>query len=514
MISYRIFGLVALLVAVASMADEPQLLTCQIAVHNGFMGMATMDDTGHMFYVVQDELTNTQDVYVDGVNISAALLGAERHAFATGFAGGSYAWWGRGTNTGGKNHAFVNDVDISALYLPTVGDARTAGISPGGLAWFGKTDEPGSRMNVYRDGTLLSGMLGSVRDCLAVGINDAGDVLWQGWGQVNNFNLDVWVNQTNYTGSLLDPVRDCRAVDISNDGLVAWYGKGAGIPEFHAFKGTVDYSEPLLGPDVEARSVFVNERGQFAWVEYLQDIFVGITDVWLDDVNVTENLLGMEREAWPVWLNEAGDLLWWGRGTNLDAIQDVFLNQTNLSERVLGPGRGTSHAVALNDNGWVVWQTPTDEHTRIVRVTMPCRESAAGEVRLELFWGDLEQVEFTVSVRASHTGWEMGSVPLNVDGEGNFTLALPAGEFDLTFRADKHLARTVSRLDTTICAADGINAVLLAGDVDGDNDVDMRDLSFVLYGWTGSEYDVNGDGTVDLYDLNIVLKNMGEVGDE
>ena len=55
---------------------------------------------------------------------------------------------------------------------------------------------------------------------------------------------------------------------------------------------------------------------------------------------------------------------------------------------------------------------------------------------------------------------------------------------------------------------------LLPGDVNGDGNVDINDLTIVLseFGQTGmtwSQGDFNGDGKVDINDLTIVLANFG-----
>jgi hypothetical protein len=55
---------------------------------------------------------------------------------------------------------------------------------------------------------------------------------------------------------------------------------------------------------------------------------------------------------------------------------------------------------------------------------------------------------------------------------------------------------------------------LLGGDVNGDNCIDVRDLSYVA--WHFDEYapnaDVNGDGLVDILDLSLMAVNFGQCG--
>ena len=49
------------------------------------------------------------------------------------------------------------------------------------------------------------------------------------------------------------------------------------------------------------------------------------------------------------------------------------------------------------------------------------------------------------------------------------------------------------------------------GDLNGDNSVNITDLSILLSNWntTNSAADVNKDGTVNIFDLSILLSNYG-----
>src|SRR5579884_3506584 len=52
----------------------------------------------------------------------------------------------------------------------------------------------------------------------------------------------------------------------------------------------------------------------------------------------------------------------------------------------------------------------------------------------------------------------------------------------------------------------------LPGDLNGDNVVNVNDLSIILsdYGTTNSAADINGDGTVDVLDMSILLSHYGQ----
>ena len=58
--------------------------------------------------------------------------------------------------------------------------------------------------------------------------------------------------------------------------------------------------------------------------------------------------------------------------------------------------------------------------------------------------------------------------------------------------------------------------VLTAGDVNGDNRIDILDLSYVGYRFAGADAraDLNDDGIVDILDLSMVGTNFGRIGPE
>ena len=56
--------------------------------------------------------------------------------------------------------------------------------------------------------------------------------------------------------------------------------------------------------------------------------------------------------------------------------------------------------------------------------------------------------------------------------------------------------------------------VLLGGDVNGDDCIDVRDLSLVAWHLDDDDpqADINGDGDVDILDLSLLATNFGQVG--
>jgi hypothetical protein len=66
-------------------------------------------------------------------------------------------------------------------------------------------------------------------------------------------------------------------------------------------------------------------------------------------------------------------------------------------------------------------------------------------------------------------------------------------------------------LDTVVDAG---AVTLVGGDVNGDQAIDIRDVSYVAYHFDqyDPQADVNGDGVVDILDLTLVAGNFGQVG--
>lgn len=509
----RSLTMLSIAISACVCADTP-VITAKISSVSGFMGTMSFDDLGNMYYSQQDPVGNVQDCFYNGTNLSASLLGNDRMSLPTGSYNGAYAWFGYGSATGGvgKYRAFVGGTDISSQYLGSVNWAKTAGISAGGTAWYGKKSGLATQ-DVYKDGTMLTGFLGTVRQGTATGIDSAGNVLWHGYGSTNS-SFDVFLNGNNISKNILGLGRMAQSAMISPNGNYVWYGYGSntgGQDKNRAYKGTTDISGPVIGSGTNARAVLVNDAGQVAWVHYLNNIH-GITDVYLDTVNISSSILGENREAWPVSLGKDGNLLWYGSGDNLDAVQDVFVNDVNVSKAALGAGRPASQALGINGQGWAIWQTPTAQGTIDIRVTMLRTKNVAGNMGLAMFTGNPQNTTASVAVREVNRGWNMGDIPVTLDANGNFNVALPVGVFDLTFKAARFLNKRLTNVDTRL-AGEPIAVTLIPGDADSNNLVDLRDLNSVLLNFSASAPDLNGDGVDDLYDLNIVMTNMGARGD-
>jgi outer membrane protein assembly factor BamB len=104
---------------------------------------------------------------------------------------------------------------------------------------------------------------------------------------------------------------------------------------------------------------------------------------------------------------------------------------------------------------------------------------------------------------------------------GQFTLpSAPRGDYTLAIQGSVYLRKDVA-VDNRAGAVTNLTATLLAGDINGDNVVNLQDFSLLAaaYGssagsanWNPSA-DLNGDGVVDLQDFELLAANYGLSGD-
>lgn len=104
------------------------------------------------------------------------------------------------------------------------------------------------------------------------------------------------------------------------------------------------------------------------------------------------------------------------------------------------------------------------------------------------------------------------------DEEGQFAIATSHGEgfYTVVVSMPGYLSAESSRpIKVTVDSIVDVGRVTLqGGDVNGDNEVDIRDLAYVA--WHFDKYDdkadINGDGQVDILDLTLTAGNFGETG--
>ena len=126
----------------------------------------------------------------------------------------------------------------------------------------------------------------------------------------------------------------------------------------------------------------------------------------------------------------------------------------------------------------------------------------------------------TVKFTFRSSGFPDFAPSAQVPATGAFSILLPKRKGTLHITAPRYLATNVT-LDATTNVAN-LNAVLVPGDIDGSNVIDIGDLIALLNAYGASTgdgtyetqplADLNLDGTIDLTDLILLLNSYGSTG--
>ncbi len=170
---------------------------------------------------------------------------------------------------------------------------------------------------------------------------------------------------------------------------------------------------------------------------------------------------------------------------------------------------------------WVVfdwWTTSGGPARRIVRTY-----TVSGKVELGDFGGDITTVPIVVQLRNAGSTDPLRTVTLHLDSAGNYTLPdVPNGNYDLAFKASHWLRKVVRNVTVSGANVGGVNASLVNGDIDGDNEVTLFDFGGLVAAF-GSvpgdanwnpDADLDGDAEVTLFDFGVLVRHFGETGDE
>jgi hypothetical protein len=106
--------------------------------------------------------------------------------------------------------------------------------------------------------------------------------------------------------------------------------------------------------------------------------------------------------------------------------------------------------------------------------------------------------------------------------DGPYTASDESGSFDFSYEGSVtlqvHHPGYLDALAPIQAHLDGFldmgEITLVGGDVNGDNQINILDLSFIgaQFGTDNAKADLNGDSTVDILDLTMVGANFGKSG--
>jgi hypothetical protein len=148
------------------------------------------------------------------------------------------------------------------------------------------------------------------------------------------------------------------------------------------------------------------------------------------------------------------------------------------------------------------------------------RSNTACAIALDGFTGDYSLVSLQVEVRQPEDRQPLELQQVTPSASGSLQVALPAGTWDVAFKADRSLRRVLRRVVVPVSGT--LNVSLLSGDADGDNEVSLFDFGRLVAAFGAfrgdSRYnpatDFDGDEEVSLFDFGILVRNFGLIGDE
>ncbi len=166
-------------------------------------------------------------------------------------------------------------------------------------------------------------------------------------------------------------------------------------------------------------------------------------------------------------------------------------------------------------NGMVWWNPASDAYFVLRSDTLSWRYYRAHR-RYETEIAPNVTGRVQLQGRSDHRGVQLVSEsgPHTATNEqGQFGLHL-LGQVDLHLRHPGYLDAivTVKGSDSAVLDAGAIQ--MIAGDVNGDNRIDILDLAFIAYhfGSQTASADINGDAKIDILDLSLVGANFGRTG--
>jgi len=221
-------------------------------------------------------------------------------------------------------------------------------------------------------------------------------------------------------------------------------------------------------------------------------------------------------------INLGGQVVGWGTGGAF-----VYSNGTMASLNSLldssGTGWNVEQAAAVNDSGQIAGYAYNAMTGAQHAVLLTPDAGLTGTVALQDYDGDVADVPVVIEIRLPGTTTVLQRQTVAVNSSGSFTMVSAlTGTFDVAAKASHWLRRTMSNVVLSGRGfVSGPNFSLINGDVNGDNVIDLADLSGISAAWHSTpgssnwnpNADLTGQGTVNLEDWNVVAKNWRMSGD-
>jgi len=194
---------------------------------------------------------------------------------------------------------------------------------------------------------------------------------------------------------------------------------------------------------------------------------------------------------------------------------ETYFPEADMDRRGVGLGEKDAGKYIVDIHGQQFSGTLAYGDANWYHFTITGPKQVSGIVQLPGYSGDKSNVAIRFDLRQSGTTnvLETHLLALGTDGSYSYNTNL-TGMVDVAAKGDIFL-RSVLPLDLG-GSTSGFDFGLIGGDADGNNAVNIFDISKVLqnYGATGvaTPGNVNGDGQVNIFDISLVLQNYGKSG--
>lgn len=170
----------------------------------------------------------------------------------------------------------------------------------------------------------------------------------------------------------------------------------------------------------------------------------------------------------------------------------------------------------------VIATAPLDRTFKGLSVTPATTRPITGQINLLDWTASTDGRTAVVELTAPGSGTVLETTVVALDSTGAYSVAtaLAPGSYDLYAKSSHWLRKKVA-ITLTGSGASGVNASLINGDCDGDNEVGIGDYSILSVAYNTSlgdpnfdaSADLNGDDSVDIADYALLSGNYGLIGD-
>jgi hypothetical protein len=189
-------------------------------------------------------------------------------------------------------------------------------------------------------------------------INERGDIAWAGKGSTTGYKYRMFVNHSDITPAWLSGQLTIIPQGLSENGHVVWYTIDKD-QKAHLVRDQVDLGAAVFGANpytVYQDSCAISEAGDVMWIAL--DGTTQHSALYLNDRDVSTAILGVGSGAGaaPLGFDRFGNYVWTGSGPGTANVEEVFVNQFDLSADALrGMAYAQTRPLAVAKNGQVLW---------------------------------------------------------------------------------------------------------------------------------------------------------------